>query len=310
MEDNIYDVIIIGGGPAGLTTGIYTARERLKTLLLEKSMCGGLPATTERIENYPGFPEGIGGVELMRKFKEQAERFGAEIKEFYEVKSVKPEGKLFRVETDYGTFSGWTLIVASGSVPKKLNIPGEDKFTGRGVSYCAICDGPFYQDKDVAVIGCGNSGLQEGETLLKYVKSITFVEFLPYIPAEKILQERVSKDPRVKFYLNHIITAINGGEFVESITIKDRATEEEKEIKVDGVFIYVGFLPNSKFLEGLVEMDKQGYIITDENMRTSFPGIYAVGDVRSKSVRQISVACGEGTVAAISARDYLKEVKG
>ncbi len=309
LENSIYDVIIIGGGPAGLTSAIYTTRERLKTLLLDKAICGGLPATTEKIENYPGFPQGIGGAELMRSFKEQAEKFGTQIKEFYEVKKVEPEGKLFKVETELETFLGYSIIVASGSVPKKLNIPGEDKFIGRGVSYCAICDAPFYQDKDVAVIGCGNSGLQEGETLLKYVKSLTFVEFLPYIPGERILQERVLEDPRVKFFLNQIITSINGENFVESITIRDRQSGEEREIKVDGVFIYVGFLPNSKFMEGLVDMDKEGYIITDENMRTSFPGIYAVGDVRSKRVRQIAVACGEGTIAAIAVRDFLKEVK-
>lgn len=245
----------------------------------------------------------------MKKFKEQAEKFGAEIREFHEVKRIEPQGKLFQIETDYESFLSYSIIVASGSVPKKLNIPGEEEFTGRGVSYCATCDGPFYRDKDVAVIGCGNSGLQEGETLLKFVKSLTFVEFLPYIPAEKILQERVSKDPRVKFFLNHAITSIRGDKFVESITIKERTTGEEKEIKVDGVFIYIGFLPNTKFLEGLVELDEQGYVITNEDMRTSLPGIYAVGDVRSKKVRQITVACGEGTVAAIAVRDYLKEVK-
>jgi len=309
MEENIYDVAIIGAGPAGLTSAIYTARERLRTLVLEKVMCGGLPATTERVENYPGFPEGIGGMELMRRFKEQAERFGAEIKEFSEVKGIEQEGKIFKLTTDFGTFKSYAVIVASGSVPKKLNVPGEDKLTGRGVSYCAICDGPFYQGKDIAVIGCGNSGLQEGETLLKYVKSITFVEFLPYIPGEKILQERIIYDKRVKFLLNHIVTAINGEETVQSISVRDRESQEEKEIKVDGVFIYVGFLPNTQFLKGFVELDKEGYIITDEEMRTSRAGIYAVGDVRSKKVRQISVACGEGTVAAISVRDYLKEVR-
>jgi thioredoxin reductase (NADPH) len=309
MEENIYEVAIIGAGPAGLTSAIYTARERLRTLVLEKVMSGGLPATTERVENYPGFPEGIEGVELMRRFKEQAERFGAEIKEFSEVKKIEQEDKIFKLTTDFGTFKSYTVIIASGSIPKKLNVPGEDKFMGRGVSYCAICDGPFYQGKDVAVIGCGNSGLQEGETLLKYVKGITFVEFLPYIPAEKILQERLKKEPRVKFLLNHMVTAINGEEFVQSITVKDRQSQEEKEIKVDGVFIYVGFLPNTQFLKGFLELDKDGYIITDEDMRTSKEGIYAVGDVRSKKVRQISVACGEGTIAALAVRDYLKEMR-
>jgi thioredoxin reductase (NADPH) len=273
-------------------------------------MCGGLPATTERVENYPGFPEGIGGMELMRRFKEQAEKFGAEIKEFSEVKRIEQENKIFKLKTDFETFKSYAVIVASGSVPKKLNVPGEDRFTGKGVSYCAICDGPFYEGKDVAVIGCGNSGLQEGETLLKYVKSITFVEFLPYIPGEKILQERIINDKRAKFLLNHIVTAINGEETVQSISVRDRESQEEKEIKVDGVFIYVGFLPNTQFLKGFVELDKDGYIITDEEMRTSKVGIYAVGDVRSKRVRQISVACAEGTVAAISVRDYLKEARG
>jgi thioredoxin reductase (NADPH) len=310
MEENIYDVAIIGAGPAGLTSAIYTSRERLRTLVLEKVMCGGLPATTERVENYPGFPEGIGGMELMRRFKEQAEKFGAEIKEFSEVKRIEQENKIFKLKTDFETFKSYAVIVASGSVPKKLNVPGEDRFTGKGVSYCAICDGPFYEGKDVAVIGCGNSGLQEGETLLKYVKSITFVEFLPYIPGEKILQERIINDKRAKFLLNHIVTAINGEETVQSISVRDRESQEEKEIKVDGVFIYVGFLPNTQFLKGFVELDKDGYIITDEEMRTSKVGIYAVGDVRSKRVRQISVACAEGTVAAISVRDYLKEARG
>jgi len=309
LQDNIYDVVIIGGGPAGLTAAIYTARAKLKTLLLDRAICGGIPATRERIENYPGFPEGIEGTELMRRFKEQAEKFGGEIRELSEVKRVEPEGNLFKIITAYETFLAYSLIVASGSVPKELNIPGEDKFKGRGVSYCAICDGPLYQDRDVAVIGCGNMGLQEGETLLKYVKSITFVETLPRIPGDKTLQEKISKDPRVRFFLNHIITSINGENVVESITIKDRETGEEKEIKVDGVFIYVGLTPGSKFLEGLVELDERGYVITDEDMRTSLPGIYAVGDVRSKKVRQITVACGEGTVAAIAVRDYLKEVK-
>lgn len=306
MEKDIYDVIIIGGGPAGLTCAIYTARERLSTLLLEKSMCGGLPALTERIENYPGFPQGISGAELVRRFREQAGRFGTIIKEYEEVQKVEKEGEVFKVQTTSGEYLARSLVVASGSVPKELGVPGEKEFRGRGVSYCALCDAPFFKDKDIAVIGCGNSGLQEGESLLKYAKSITFVEFLPYIPGEKILQERLLQEKdKVRFFLNHKLTSINGEDFVRSITIQDRETMEEKEIPVAGVFVYVGFLPNTSFLKGMVDMDENGYIITDEEMRTSQPGIFAIGDVRFKQVRQITTACGDGTICAVSVKKYL-----
>ncbi|MCK4648748.1 FAD-dependent oxidoreductase, partial [bacterium] len=232
----MYDIIIIGGGAAGLASGIYTSRGRLKTLLIEKGIPGGLTAATDFIENYPGFPEGIRGMALMEKMKRQTEKFGTEIIQG-EVKEVRPvEGKI-EVETERKTYSAICVIVASGSIPKKLNIPGEKEFFGKGVSYCATCDGPLYRDKDVAVIGCGNSGLQEGEYLLKFVKSIAFVEFLPYMTAEKILQERLGKEGKAKFLLNHMLTRINGKDGVNSIMVKDRKTGEKKEIPVSGVFI-------------------------------------------------------------------------
>jgi len=212
------------------------------------------------------------------------------------------------VQTDKQEYSAYAVIVASGSIPKKLNIPGEEKYAGKGVSYCATCDGPFFKDKHVAVIGCGNSGLQEGEALLKYVESLTFIEFLPHMTAEKILQERLQKNDKSKFLLNHMITSINGDTKVNSVAVRDRQTNEEKKIDVSGVFIYAGFLPNSKFLEGIAELDDFGYIITNDEMETSTPGIYAVGDIRSKKVRQIDVACGEGTIAAVSARDYINKL--
>jgi len=238
----MYDIIIIGGGAAGLTSGIYTSRGRLKSLLIEKGMPGGLTATTDFIENYPGFPQGIKGMKLMDRMKRQAERFGTEIIQG-EVRNVKPiEGKI-EVKTEKGTYNASCVIVASGGIPKKLNIPGEEEFFGKGVSYCATCDGPLYRAKDVAVIGCGNSGLQEGEYLLKFVKNITFVEFLPYMTAEKILQERLRKERKANFLLNHMLTRINGKDGVDSITVKERKTGEEKEIPVSGVFIYAGFLP-------------------------------------------------------------------
>ena len=308
MNDDTHDIIIVGGGPGGLTASIYTSREGLNTLLLEKGLCGGLPLTTDLIENYPGFPDGINGMELIDKFKKQALRFGTNILEFKEVKTIEPVGKRIKVQTDEEEYNAYAVIVASGSIPKKLNIPGEEKLRGKGVSYCATCDGPLYRNNDVAVIGCGNSGLQEGESLLKYVKSVTFIEFLPYMTAEKILQERLQKNEKTMFLLNHMLTSINGDTLVNSVTAKNRQIGEEKQIEVSGVFIYIGFLPNSKFLEGIVELDDLGYIITNEKMETSIPGIYAVGDIRSKKVRQIDVACGEGTIAAISAKDYLKEL--
>lgn len=308
MSDVTHDVVIIGGGVAGLTTGIYTSREGLDTLLLEKWLCGGLVEETTLVENYPGFPEGVSGRDLVGKFKEQAQKFGTQITEYSEVTEVEPLDKKLRIKTDKAEYYARCLIIASGSLPKKLNVPGEDEFYGKGVSYCATCDGPLYKDKDVAIIGCGNSGLQEGQSLLNHVKSETFVEFLPNVSAAQVLQDRLRKSEKTTFLLNHMLTSINGDATVNSITVKDRETNEEKKIKVSGIFVYVGFLPNSKFLEGVVDLDKWGYIITDENMRTSVPGIYAAGDIRSKKIRQIDTACGDGTIAAISASDYIKEL--
>lgn len=308
MGEASCDVIIVGGGPAGLTCAIYASREKLNTLLLEKVQCGGLAASTDRIENYPGFPDGIAGMELTNKFKQQAQRFGTEIIEFKEVKGVKTSGKTIKVETDKEEYSVSALVVATGSKPKKLGVPGEEEYKGKGISYCATCDGPLFRNKDIAVIGCGNSGLQEGEALLNYVKSVTFVEFLPAMSASKVLQERLEKQKKATFFLNHALTAISGEGLLNSITLKDRQSSQEKQIKVSGVFIYAGFLPNSKFLAGTVKLDKEGYIISNEKMETSVPGIYAVGDVRADKVRQVDVACAEGTIAAISIRDYLKEL--
>ncbi len=307
--NGVHDIIVVGGGPGGLTASIYTSRGGMDTLLLEKGLCGGLPAITDLVENYPGFPDGINGMELMDKFKEQALRFGTKINEFNEIKKIESaEGKI-KVQTAEEKYNAYAVIVASGSIPKKLNIPGEKKYRGKGVSYCATCDGPLYKNKEVAVVGCGNSGLQEGESLLKYVKKVTFIEFLPYMTAEKILQERLQKSERTRFLLNHELISINGDDYVNFITAKGRQTGEEEQIDVSGVFIYAGFLPNTKFLEDIIKLDDSGYIVTNEKMETSVSGIYAVGDARSKNVRQIDVACGEGTIAAISAIDYIKNLE-
>lgn len=307
LGGGLYDVVIIGGGPAGLTTAIYTARDGMKTLVLERESTGGLAATTEVIENYPGFPEGINGMELMERFRRQAERFGTEIVEFDEVTEVKPIKKgLIEVHTQGGAvFQGKTVVVATGSRPKKLGIPGEDAFYGRGVSYCATCDGPLFKGKDVVIIGAGNSGLQEGLQVLEYAKSVTFIEFLPASRAEQILQDRVSQHPKSTLLFNHQVTEILGEQTVTGVKVLNRETQEEKYLPTDGVFIYVGYTPYSQFVADLVETNKWGYIHTDEHTRTQVPGLYAIGDVRAGNPAQLTVSTGDGTKAALDIREFI-----
>jgi thioredoxin reductase (NADPH) len=268
---------------------------------------GGLAASTDLIENYPGFPDGISGPDLMDRFEAQAERFGTVIQEFEEVTEIEPvrEG-LFRVHTDAGdVYKAIMVVIATGSQPKKLGVPGEEEFYGKGLSYCATCDGPLFKDKDVVVIGAGNSGLQEGLNLLGYARSVNFVEFLPYSPAEKILQERAMSSEKATFHFNQQVTEIRGDKTVQTVVMKDRATGEVQELATDGVFIYVGYKPDSEFVQELVETDKWGYIKTDAKMRTNVEGLLAIGDVRADNIAQITVAAGDGTRAAIYIREYL-----
>ncbi len=304
----VYDLLVVGAGAAGLTAAIYASRDGWKTLVLEKETTGGLAATTHLIENYPGFPEGIDGSELMEKFVAQAKRFGAEVVEFEEVTSLrKRDDGIFELTTSGGeVYKGRTVLLATGSRPKKLGIPGEEEFANKGVSYCATCDGPLYKDQDVVVIGCGNSGLQEAQILLEYAKSVTFVEFLDYSIAEKVLQDRVMNHPKVKCYFSHMAVEIKGSDFVESIVIKDRNTGELKEIPTKAVFVYVGYQPYTDFVKGVVDLDDRGYIITDNHMRTSLEGVFAAGDVRSGNLAQVAVAVGDGAKAAIAVREYLQ----
>ena len=306
----MYDVVIVGGGPAGLTTAIYTARDGMKTLVLEREGTGGLAATTEAIENYPGFPEGVNGMELMDRFREQAERFGTEIVEFDEVVKVVPVAKgNIEVHTQSGAiFNGKTVVVATGSQPKKLNIPGEKEFYGRGVSYCATCDGPFFKGKDVVIIGAGNSGLQEGLQVLEYAKRVTFLEFLPYTRAEQILQDRVQNHAKSTLIFNQRVTEIRGEGTVTGVVAIDRETGKEKLYPTDGVFIYVGYSPYSEFVADLVERNKWGYIVTDEKMHTKVEGLYAIGDVRADNPAQLSVSVGDGAKAALDLREFILEL--
>ncbi len=312
ISGGLYDVVIVGAGAAGLTTAIYTARDGLKTLILERESAGGLAATTEMIENYPGFPDGINGAELLDRFRQQAERFGAEIVEFDEVVKVDPlKAGEIQVHTEGGkVYTAKTVVVATGSRPKQLNVPGEKEFYGRGVSYCATCDGPFFKDKNVVIIGAGNSGLQEGLQVLEYAKRVTFLEFLPYTRAEHILQERVKNHPKSALHFNQQVTAIQGDKTVTGVVSVDRETKEEHVYPTDGVFIYVGYSPYSGFVAGQVETNKWGYIITDEKMRTKIPGLYAIGDVRADNPAQLSVSVGDGAKAALAIRDFILELQG
>jgi thioredoxin reductase (NADPH) len=305
LEKN-YDLIILGGGPAGLTAAIYAARAQIKTLLVEKEAIGGEAASTDLIENYPGFPEGVSGFELADRMRRQAERFGSRI--YYALPHeviLKSQPK--KITLDGKKLNAKTLIIASGTSPKTLNIPGEAKFKGHGVSYCATCDGPIFSGKDIAIIGAGNSGLQEGLFILKFVKSLAIVEYLPTIQAEKILEERIRAHENVNWLLNHQITSINGEKWVNSITVKNRVTEEDKEILVEGVFIYVGLNPNTEYVYGQLELNKWGYIITDQKMQTSLPGVFAAGDIRETEIRQVATAIGDGAVAANSAQQFIEK---
>jgi thioredoxin reductase (NADPH) len=306
----LYDVIIVGGGPAGLTTAIYASRDGMKTLVLDRESTGGLAATTEHIENYPGFPEGISGMDLMERFTEQAEQFGTEILEFEEVVKVNPieEGKIEVHTEGDAVYVGKTVVIATGSRPKKLNIPGEDAYYGRGVSYCATCDGPFFKGKNVIIIGAGNSGLQEGLPVLEYANHVTFMEFLPTSRAEQILQDRVATHENSTMLFNQMVTEIKGDQTVTGVMATDRETGEEKEYKTDGVFIYVGYSPYTQFVADLVDLNKWGYIETDQHMHTKVPGLYAIGDVRANNPAQLSVSVGDGAKAALDIREYIQKL--
>ncbi len=299
-----YDLLIIGAGPAGLSAGIYGARAGLNTIIIEKGIPGGTMTTTDLLENYPGFPDGISGTQLGDLMRRQCQRFGVEIISG-EVKKVGQQDGIFSSQLENKNLLSQTTIIASGSLPRRLNVPGEDKFLGRGVSYCATCDGPLFKNQDIAVIGCGNSGLQEGRFLLKFVRSITFIEFLPHITGDKILYDHFTSEDKVRFLLAHEVMGIDGDTRVKSIKVKNRVTGEENTINVGGLFIYVGLVPNSNFVKGFLKTDDAGFVITNEEYETSVPGIFAAGDVRSKKIRQVVVACSEGAQAAINAYHYL-----
>jgi thioredoxin reductase (NADPH) len=302
----LFDLIIIGGGPAGLTAALYAGRARLKTLLIEKALLGGMSATTYFIENYPGFPHGVSGMDLSRHFEEQAKKFGAD---FYygDVSGValKEDKKVVTIEGK--EIEARALIIASGTETKKLGIPGEEQFRGRGVSYCATCDGPFYKGKNIIVIGGGNAAVEEALYLTRYASRISIVHRRDKLRADKVLAEQALNDPKIFIVWNTEAEEIIGAARIEKVRVKNNQTGQTNYIPADGIFIYIGSLPNTGMVKGLVDLDQNGYIKTDEGMRTSQPGIFAAGDVRMKSLRQVITAAADGAIAADSARKYIEE---
>jgi thioredoxin reductase (NADPH) len=300
-----YDVIIIGGGPAGLTAAIYASRARLKTLIIESYSVACQAVTTDHIENYPGFPEGINGFELIEKFKKQAEGFGAEFIAS-SVKSVKESKPGFQVETEEKTYSSSSVIVATGSSPKILGIPGEDKFRGKGVSYCGTCDGALFKGKEVVVVGGGDTALEEALFLTRFVKKATVIHRRDALRGTKILQERAFANKKIEFIWDSIVTEITGAGKVTGVKLKNVKTDALKDFAADGVFIFVGYTPNTGFLKDTVSLDESGYIIADDNCLTLKPGIFAIGDCRKKLLRQVVTAAGDGATAAFACQRYLE----
>jgi len=301
-----YEVIIIGGGPAGLTAGIYTARNRLNSLLIEKSMIGGLIAIVDCIENFPGFPEGISGFELGELMHKQATKHGLETL-LAEVDGVELQGKQKVVKTTEGNFIAKALIIAGGSERSKLGVPGEEKFTGKGVSYCATCDAAFFQGLPVALVGGGNAAISEALHLAKCASKVTVIHRRDQLRASRILQERAFSEPKLEFLWNSIVEEIEGKDLVERIRLQQVATGEKSTLDVSGVFISIGQRPNTDYLKGIVPLDANGYIITNEKMETGIPGILAAGDIRSNSIWQAIAAAGDGATAAIYADRFLSQ---
>jgi thioredoxin reductase (NADPH) len=307
--EQVYDLLIIGGGPAGLTAAIYAGRAALRAVLLVGSMAGGQIANTDRVENYPGFPEGISGAELAQRFQSQAEHFVTKLASDF-VTEVDLSSSPFVVKTHLETYRGRAVIAATGAFPRRLGVPGEKEFFGRGVSTCATCDGFFYRDKRAVVVGGGDSAIDEGLFLTKFASEVIVVHRRDQLRATKSLQERAFANPKVKFAWDTVVEEILGDETVTGVRVRNVKTDERSTIETDGVFVYVGLVPGTKLFEGQLEMNEHGYIVTDAHQRTSVPGVFAAGDVQSPDFRQVVVAAGAGAKAVIEADRYLAEATG
>ena len=304
------EVVIIGGGPAGLTAALYSSRALLKTLLVEKALIGGQIALSEWIENYPGFPDGISTQELVARMQKQAENFGAEFM-MDEVTDIEKLDKGFLIKTWGEEIKTLGIVMTTGAVPRKLQIPGEEEFTGRGISYCATCDGPFFKDKEVAVVGGGDTAVEEAMYLTKHASKVYLMHRRDQLRATKILQERARKNEKIEFIYNALPQEIKGDKKVNAIIYKDKITGEIKELPVSGVFIFVGTVPTTDFLKNTkldIALDDKGYIVVDNNLQTNIKGIFAAGDVIKKSLYQVATAIGEGATAAFNLQKYIEEI--
>lgn len=305
----IYDVVIIGGGPSGLTAALYACRARMKTILVEKMLCGGQVLIADRIENYPGFPGGVKGPELAEWMSKQAEHFGLETRtlEAKHVLAQKSDRKHFVVETAEGeAIKAKAVIIATGARWSSMNIPGEKELSGRGVSYCATCDGPLFRGREVVVVGGGDTAIEDALFLTKFADKVIVVHRRDKLRATKILQERAFANPKIIFKYNSVPVEVCGKEKVDSILIKNVHSGAGEKIKTDGVFVLIGATPNSGIVSGLVKLDDKGHVLTDDDMKTSLDGVFACGDVRKKLLRQVVTAAGDGAVAAFSAEHYIE----
>jgi thioredoxin reductase (NADPH) len=307
---SLYDVLIIGSGPAGLTCAIYTSREGFDTIVIEKGALGGRMNFTERIENYPGFPEGIDGIDLAANFTKQSERFGVELLKATEVTKIEKEGEIFSVTTSHGdNIKAKTVVISTGSIYRTLGTEGETTLLGYKIHFCPVCDGPFYKDKKVLVLGGGNSALEESLFLARFASEIYVVEIMDNLTATKAIQDQVAKEPKIKTFTSYEIQEYIVGEKkkLEGVRFFDRANNKQVTLNPDGVFLLVGLKPNTEIAEGVVEQDKRGFIKTDEKLMSNISGLFAIGDCRSQSTQQVAAAVGEGAIVVAKIRELLKK---
>lgn len=299
-----YDIVIIGGGPAGLTAGLYTTRARQSSLLIDKGAIGGMITEADRVENYPGFPNGISGFKLGELMQRQAVKFGLEIIAA-EVTAIELKMEQKVLKTTEGDFTARAVIIANGSKRQKLGVPGEKEFSGKGVSYCATCDAPFFNDKAVAVVGGGNAAIDEAMHLTKFASRVIVLHRRDRLRATAILQEKAFAEPKIEFRWNSVVETIEGNDFVEKLRLRNVKSGEKSVLEVAGVFVSVGLKPDTDYLKGVLELDASGHIITNEKMETKIAGIFAAGDIRAGSIRQAITAAGDGATAAIYAGRFI-----
>jgi thioredoxin reductase (NADPH) len=308
MKNVDHELVIIGGGPAGLTAGLYAARGGLNVILIEKIVPGGQIIITDWIENYPGFPEGLSGPDLVQKMTDQVKRFDLPI-ENNEVVSLDLSEPVKKITLNDRTVTSHAIIIATGASPKKLGVPGEETFFGKGISSCATCDGPFFKDGIVAAVGGGDTAVQESLFLTKFAKKVYLIHRRDKLRAAAILQKRALANEKIEIIWNSVLTDISGLTHVENISVKNVKTGDKTQFSVDGCFIWIGTIPNAQFLGNSVKLDEYGFIIADLNMATSVPGVFAAGDVRNTPLRQVVTAVSDGAIAAISAENYIENIK-